>query len=249
MGDTWTTSRGCRWHRTVAVQLRTSYRWLPPYALNKCDKPESVRVGAIKNYEKETEIPFYLVSLKTGEDTEENYYAYMLIDGIGTFAGVSFEKDPTAWDFAEESKYDVDGINATLAAREREFTNMKTVSPIDVQDINKAMKKCRTFYYNGGDIYQEHSITRVDLEDGNYEFTTFTGVGIKAADRVREMETTGTYSVDIESDGVAYLVLDNQERCMIIFDKENNVSGILATGYSNFDGDVELLELKMTDSW
>ena len=32
MGDTWTTSRGCRWHRTVAVQLRTSCRWLPPYA-------------------------------------------------------------------------------------------------------------------------------------------------------------------------------------------------------------------------
>ena len=33
MGDTWTTSRGCRWHRTVAVQLRTSCRWLPPYAI------------------------------------------------------------------------------------------------------------------------------------------------------------------------------------------------------------------------
>ena len=33
MGDTQTTSRGCRWHRTVAVQLRTSCRWLPPYAL------------------------------------------------------------------------------------------------------------------------------------------------------------------------------------------------------------------------
>lgn len=110
-------------------------------------------------------------------------------------------------------------------------------------------RNAELFYYNGGDIYQEHSITRVDLENGNFEFITFTGVGTKGADRVREVESNGTYLVDIEPDGTAFLVLDNQERCMIQFDENNNISGILATGYSDFEGDVELIELRLTDSW
>ena len=42
MGDTQTTSRGCRWHRTVAVQLRTSCRWLPPYASMTAEQQETL---------------------------------------------------------------------------------------------------------------------------------------------------------------------------------------------------------------
>ena len=32
-GDVWTTSSGCRWNRSAAIQLRTSCRCLPPYAI------------------------------------------------------------------------------------------------------------------------------------------------------------------------------------------------------------------------
>lgn len=225
------------------------YNDLLLHVVNKFDNPGSVRVDSIRNNEKVTEVPFYWAALKSDESSEDRFYGYILIDGAGTFAPVSFEKDPMAWDFAEESKFDVEGINATLAAREREFANLRTSSPIDMGGICDALEKCRTFYYNGGDIYQEHSITRVDLENGNFEFITFTGVGTKGADRVREVESNGTYLVDIEPDGTAFLVLDNQERCMIQFDENNNISGILATGYSDFEGDVELIELRLTDSW
>lgn len=87
------------------------------------DNPEKVRVGSIRIDEDYDSLVW--VSVNEGEGSEERFYGYILNEGKGIFAPVSFEKDPTAWDFAEESKYDVTGINATLDARERELKAKK----------------------------------------------------------------------------------------------------------------------------
>ena len=116
-------------------------------------------------------------------------------------------------------------------------------------DLKKDFLDCRTFYFSDGDIFDEHAITRVDLEQGTFRFLSYTSNGIKNSDVKLDYEKDGFYSVDIDSDGNAYINLDGQEKCRILFDDSGKISGIFATGYINYGGDVAITLLQLTDMW
>lgn len=74
----WTTSRGCRWHRTVAVQLRTGCHWLPPYALEA------------------------VVSLKKRKPNRH----IEIVDVVDPIALDAFKKKAQEMELSEEEQYD-----------------------------------------------------------------------------------------------------------------------------------------------
>ncbi len=126
---------------------------------------------------------------------------------------------------------------------------LRTPSDFSLSEIENKILNCRTFFYRNGGIQDNHVITRVDLENGNFEFTTFTSKGSSLSDRVLEFSAEGSYSIEVTPDNIAYLVLDGQERCLIQFDEDGNVVGIMATGYKNYEGDVATITLTLTDTW
>lgn len=208
----------------------------------------SIRVGsAAGNYSQ-----LYYLDLVydagTG-DTEDYFYAFGNKGGYSILVPVSFEDDPTEWDFAEESKYDIKGLNDTIQAHSKELEALKAPANVNLSELRSAMNKCRTFFYRDGEIESDHVITRVDLEDGQFNFTTMTSKGMRISDRVLEYSLDGSYDVEISPDGIAYLVLKDREKCLIQFDGKGNISGIRATGYKNFAGEVSTLELQLTDRW
>ena len=195
---------------------------------------------------------YYILLVQDTEagDSEEYFYAFGNVDGISILVPVSFQNDPTEWDFAEESKYDITRLNSTIHAHARELTTLN-VSPtnLSADELRTALNKCRTFFYKDGEIEGDHVITRIDLENGSFSFTTMTSKGIRTDDRILDFSKEGSYDVEISSDNIAYLVLDGWEKCPIQFDKQGNIWKIRATGYKNFAGEVAVLNLSLTDTW
>ena len=200
----------------------------------------------------EAENQLYYISLVHSSEQGESetlFYGYGVVDGYQLLVPITFKSDPTEWDFAKESQYDVEKINDTLHAHASTIDALRTPSDFSLSEIENKILNCRTFFYRNGGIQDNHVITRVDLENGNFEFTTFTSKGSSLSDRVSEFSEEGSYSIEVTPDNIAYLVLDGQERCLIQFDEDGNVVGIMATGYKNYEGDVATITLTLTDTW
>lgn len=123
--------------------------------------------------------------------------------------------------------------------------------PPTMNEVLAQLYYCRTFFYSGGDCPNgEHSVVRIDLnQDDTYEYISETSHGIKISDIEKKLEREGTYTVELDSDGVYLLKLDEWRDCPILFDENGTIIGVYTQGFADYEGNVDVVELKLTDKW